>query len=223
MRVSEKSLELNLGAELLWHLRHKWRLEKAYLRGLTQREERREGVDFAAHLSPSARIFAFQFKAPKDRHEGSSYRYTLVRYQHEQLHSLGIACPGSVFYVFPFYVTFEKLQIDVPKLMNDTWLLDVASMGVSGLFGKWKTRTITCTPWHATVNPEYQTVRSNEYLPLPQGGIRPDQFKEWYEGFRRLGVSEPSNAEDGRRSIRSPWLARGLRVIIASPAETTSS
>src|SRR6266446_789554 len=48
MKVSEKSLELNLGAELLNYLRSKWGLKKAYLRGLTQREERSEGVDFFA-------------------------------------------------------------------------------------------------------------------------------------------------------------------------------
>ena len=42
-------------------------MHKAYLRGLTQTEERQEGVDFFAELSPATRIFAFQFKAPKGR------------------------------------------------------------------------------------------------------------------------------------------------------------
>jgi hypothetical protein len=50
MKVSEKSLELNVGAELLASLRSTPRFTKAYLRGLTQREERQEGVDFFARL-----------------------------------------------------------------------------------------------------------------------------------------------------------------------------
>jgi hypothetical protein len=88
MKISEKSLELNLGAELLNLLRGPWGMPKAYLRGLTQREERQQGVDFVAQLDPMTRIFAFQFKAPKGRHDGTPYRYTLVREQHDLLHAL---------------------------------------------------------------------------------------------------------------------------------------
>lgn len=51
MKVSEKSLELNVGAELLGLLRGPWGLSKAYLRGLTQEEENQEGVDFFVQLS----------------------------------------------------------------------------------------------------------------------------------------------------------------------------
>ena len=46
MKVSEKSLELNVGAELLAMMRGPWGMPKAYLRGLTQREEKQQGVDF---------------------------------------------------------------------------------------------------------------------------------------------------------------------------------
>ncbi len=48
MRVSEKSLELNLGAELLDLIRNQWGMPKAYLRGLTQKEEGREGINLFA-------------------------------------------------------------------------------------------------------------------------------------------------------------------------------
>ena len=67
VKVSEKSLELNVGAELLDMLRGRLGMHKAFLRGLTQTEERQEGVDFFVELSPATRIFAFQFKAPKGR------------------------------------------------------------------------------------------------------------------------------------------------------------
>src|SRR5207249_2801844 len=104
MKVSEKSLELNLGAEVLYFMRNGWGMPKAYLRGLTQREEKQEGVDFFAQLDPGTRLFAFQFKAPKGRVDGAPYRYTLVRDQHNALFSLAQSFPNSVFYVLPFYV-----------------------------------------------------------------------------------------------------------------------
>ena len=59
MKVSEKSLELNVGAELLTRMRGPLNMPKAYLRGLTQREEHRTGVDFFARLPDGTRIFAF--------------------------------------------------------------------------------------------------------------------------------------------------------------------
>jgi hypothetical protein len=144
MKVSEKSLELNVGSELLGMIRGSWGMPKAYLRGLTQREEKQEGVDFFMQLSPTARIFAFQFKAPKGRKEGTPYRYTLVSEQHELLHALAVTSPGSVYYVLPFYVTHTKLRRDVPNLIQDTWLLPISPMRTSDVFGGQKTKTIRC-------------------------------------------------------------------------------
>jgi len=121
MKVSEKSLELNVGAELLNLFRGPWGMPKAYLRGLTQREEKQEGVDFFVQLDPATRVFAFQFKAPRGRAERVPYKYTLVREQHQMLVELAELSPSSVFYVFPFYVTPAKLQKNVPQLISETW------------------------------------------------------------------------------------------------------
>ena len=120
MKVSEKSLELNVGAELLTLMRKQPGMQKAYLRGLTQAEENQEGVDFFAQLDPAIRVFAFQFKAPKGRIELAPYRYTLKREQHSPLFDLAQLSPRSVFYVFPFYITPEKLHQYVPNLAQDT-------------------------------------------------------------------------------------------------------
>ena len=79
-KVSEKSLELNVGAELLNVMRRRWRMPKTYLRGLTQAEEHDEGVDFFVMLPRSTRIFAFQFKAPKGQGgDITPYRFTIQR------------------------------------------------------------------------------------------------------------------------------------------------
>ncbi len=83
MQVTEKSLELNVGAELLGLVRGTWGVPKAYRTGLTQQEEKQEGVDFFVQLNPATRLFAFQFKAPKGKAEASPYRHTLVREQHD--------------------------------------------------------------------------------------------------------------------------------------------
>lgn len=100
MKVSEKCLELNIGAELLGLLRNSWGMPKAYLRGLTQREESQQGVDVFVHLDPATHIFAFQFKAPQGAVDASPYRYTLMRDQHDLLFMLSQLSPNSVFYVF---------------------------------------------------------------------------------------------------------------------------
>ena len=128
MKVSEKSLELNVGAELLMLMRGPWGMPRAYLRGLTQREESQEGVDFFLQLPPGTRIFAFQFKAPKGRREGEPYRFTIQRRQHETLSQLAAGSAGNVFYVLPYFVLAVKLQRYVPCLLRDTWFLPVGSM-----------------------------------------------------------------------------------------------
>ena len=123
MKVSEKSLELNVGAELVSRLRGPVNMPKAYLRGLTQREESRSGVDFFARLPHSRRVFAFQFKAPRGPSDDPPYRFTLSRAQHGLLYALAQQDPDGVHYVFSFYVSAQKSVRDVPNLAQDTWLL----------------------------------------------------------------------------------------------------
>ena len=211
MKVSEKSLELNVGAELLALLRGPWGMPKAYLRGLTQREESQEGVDFFAQLSPRTRIFAFQFKAPKGRREREPYRFTIQSRQHEKLAALARGSAGDVFYVLPYYVLPAKLQRYVPRLLRDTWFLPVGSMRGTDPFGTYETRTMSCERGLASINPDYELRRVEELE--PGDGIPTGQFAEWYANF---------HAQTGERAFRGkrkdPWFVRGLRVAIVQPA-----
>src|SRR5260370_40745168 len=125
-------------------MRNQWKMPKVYLRGLTQREERQEGVDFFAQLDPAIRLFAFQFKAPKGTADGGPYRYTLMRYQHRVLLRLARRAPQNVFYVLPFYVTTAKLQKDVPTLARDTWLLRIAQTPTAEVFGAAQSKVMLC-------------------------------------------------------------------------------
>jgi len=210
LKVSEKSLELNVGAELLGFLRHNWGMPKAYLRGLTQREEKLEGVDFFAHLDPATRIFAFQFKAPKGTMDAPPYRYTLKRRQHDLLFSLAKDAPGSVFYVFPYYVTPVKLHQDVPDLAKDTWLLDLHQIETAALFGNAETKTIRCTGCRAEANPTYEMSPLRDILP---SGMPVQKFASWYGQYRNF----PMHDTDQPTRQRDSWIARGLRVAIVLP------
>ena len=211
MKVSEKSLELNVGAELLALLRGPWGMPKAYLWGLTQREESQEGVDFFAQLSPGTRIFAFQFKAPKGRWEGEPYRFTIQRRQHQKLAALAGGSAGDVFYVLPYYVLPVKLQRYVPRLLRDTWFLPVGSMRGTDPFGTYETRTMRCERGLASINPDYE-LRGVEQLE-PGDGIPTGQFAEWYANLHA------QTDERGFRGKRKDlWLVRGLRVAIVEPA-----
>lgn len=211
MKVSEKSLELNIGAELLTLMRGPWRMPKAYLRGLTQREESQEGVDFFAQLPRATRVYAFQFKAPKGRHEGEPYRFTIQRRQHGKLHALARNSRGGVYYVLPYYVSPAKLEWDVPHLLRDTWMLSVSGMRVVDVFGTCKSRTVRCSGGMASVNPDYALQRGFDMEPDP--GIPVRQFAEWYGSLR--------DEDDGVMNAgvrRSPWLVRGLRVVVVPAA-----
>ena len=211
MKVSEKSLELNVGAELLMLLRGPWGMRKAYLRGLTQREESQEGVDFFAELAPGTMLFAFQFKAPKGDREWEPYRFTIQRRQHENLSALAGRSAGNVFYVFPYYVSSDKLQDDVPDLLSDTWLLEVGGMNGASLFGRHRSKTVRCEAGIASINPEYKLRRVREVE--PGEGIPARRFAEWY-----AELHAGSDEQEIRGKRKNPWLVRGLRVAIVQPA-----
>lgn len=211
MKVSEKSLELNVGAELLTLFRTYWGMPKAYLRGLTQREERQEGVDFFVQLNPATRVFAFQFKAPKGAVDAVPYRYTLRREQHDLLYQLAQCSPRSVFYVFPYYITVAKLHQDVPDLIKDTWVLGLDGMPAATVFGTAATRTIRCEAGLATVNPDYEISRLRDIS--PPRGVPATEFASWYARYREVA----GYFEDRPRHRRDPWLARWLRVAIVLP------
>jgi hypothetical protein len=203
-------LELNLATEILNLLRNQWGFPKAYLRGLTQREEKQEGVDFFAQLNPQARLFAFQFKAPRGKSEATPYRFSLIREQHEALFTLAQLTANSVFYVFPYYVTTAKLQEDVPTLITDTWLLDIKQMPTAQIFGTTNSKIVRCEGNKAEINPEYGMHRPEDVAlraAIAGAGVTAPEFARWYSQFQ---LSLPV----GRRS---PWPKRGLRIAIALP------
>ena len=219
MKVSEKSLELNVGAELLDMLRWRLGMHTAYLRGLTQREESREGVDFFAELSPATRIFAFQFKAPKGQWgDILPYRFTIQRHQHTALSSLASNWPEAVHYVLPFYVRPAKLRYEVPHLLWDTWLLPVAATLGTDVFRRYESRTVRCTRGVASINPDFELQRAAE---IELGRDRPGLDRRVQSGpAARLDTGQSvfiARKENVYRNVRSGQTAS----LCSDPEPTT--
>ena len=102
MKVSEKSLELNVGAELLTRMRGPLNMPKAYLRGLTQAggtQDRSGLLRSAAGRHPNICVSVQGTQRPSD---DLPYTFTLGRDQHSSLNNLAVQEPGAVYYVSVF-------------------------------------------------------------------------------------------------------------------------
>lgn len=215
MKISEKTLELNVGAELLNLYRIDCGWSKTYLQGLTQRQESQKGVDFFAQLSPDVHIAAFQFKAPRGTDDLIPYKFRIQEKQHSNLRRLAKRYKKSVYYVLPFYASHCKLQKDLPHLLHrDTRFLPVEHMETSDVFGDLKSRTVRCDRSYAYINPEYRlfNVRQLEGL-FTEAGIPVREFVNWYYESLRLPESH-HEVETSQLQRKNPWLFRGLKVVI---------
>ena len=126
MRLSEKTLELNICAQVAGYVfwPHAFPGHHLIWFGLTQRQEAEAGYD--AWTRVGGRLLLLQFKASK-RRIGPSRRFTL---DHDQLRNLRNRVRQhrrSVFYVFPLVGTSRELAGN-PDLIPQTWLLDVAGL-----------------------------------------------------------------------------------------------
>ena len=127
--VSEKSLELNVCAELLQHIRSWPGCERALWLGLTQAQERRRGIDeLIRNVGPGFSLM-LQFKAPwPSSVVDDLYKFSINERQHEALGQLADEYPEAVYYVFPLYSEWTKADQHAPDLAQDTWLVPVSSI-----------------------------------------------------------------------------------------------
>ena len=132
--VSEKSLELNVCAELLQYIRS-WRgCQKALWLGLTQRQERRTGLDELIRNVGDGFSLMLQFKAPWPTSVVDNlYKFSINERQHGALEQLASQYPRAVYYVFPLYSQWIKADQHAPDLAQDTWLVPVSSMPLAML------------------------------------------------------------------------------------------
>lgn len=124
--VSEKTLELNICAEILSLIRSSPNCRAAFWIGMKQDQEARNGLDELISKLPNGMHLALQFKAPRSRPPNQMpYRFTINDRQNGNLLRLATRRPDAVYYVFPHYNTFIKMHSHSPVLLSDTYFLRV--------------------------------------------------------------------------------------------------
>lgn len=122
MRISEKTVELNICAQINQNLRR-----RILWFGLTQAQEAISGFDAATRLG--GRILLFQFKASNiTMTRTGARRFRLEHHQLQTLINRVNRYRRSVFYVFPLIGDTLELQRTNGDFYNNTWLLDVANL-----------------------------------------------------------------------------------------------
>ncbi len=204
--VSEKSLELNVCTEMLQSLRTYPPYQKATWVGLTQREERQEGLDAKIQNAPGVALM-LQFKSPwVSSQVDRVYEFSINKKQHEALERLG--CQDAVYYVFPLYSKWWKVDKNAPDLLQDTWLVPVSCIPSTNLIRDSTQIEVTKLTasrikvwgdpnWEPTCN----AINARDYFQMRSGslsdviGIQPAQLREWIDGweitalrFTSLGV-----------------------------------
>ena len=194
--VSEKSLELNVCAEMLQHIRHWPGCFGAVWLGMTQRQERQNGLDELICNTPGLSLM-LQFKSPwANSRVDYLYRFSINREQHNVLENLAIQYPDSVYYVFPLYSKWTKVYRDAPSLAKDTWLIPVSCISLdtsdtrstlvvnlirinSQIFVMGSFLEATCEPINAR---EFIFERHRDQLVDPRMfGVPSIQLREWLQ------------------------------------------
>lgn len=209
-QVSEKTLEINICAELLDLIRQEPGCEKAWLYGLTQRQEGQLGFDECVAGVPCGFFEVYQFKAPWPSRLGQiPYRFTINERQQECLLWLAKKFPDSVLYVFPFYNQLSKVSEDSPELLTDTWFARVIDVGILRDRNSGRHRVDCYDNGTAIINSESKEIKlyNQRQLKLDyrdmQGrrSIGSNELKQWLRKVLR-----------DERKYR--WMTRGLHIVV---------
>ena len=133
--ISEKSLELNVCAEFLQYIRSWPGCARALWFGLTQAQERLDGIDEYIRNVGGGTALMLQFKSPWYSSSTSLYKFSINEEQHRAMERLATLRGDSVYYVFPLYNRWSKADSHAPDLAQDTWLVPVSSIPYSTLVG----------------------------------------------------------------------------------------
>ncbi len=165
LRISEKTLELNICAEVLQYIRHVPGCSQSFWIGMKQDQEARLGLDELIHNVPAGMHLALQFKAPNSEPQNQvPYRFTINDRQNRNLMRLASIRPDAAYYVFPHYNSFTKMRTDSPALLQDTWLLkvyDLRNLPVST--NRQGTHSVRTTPPSALVRSDPVTVNISKH------------------------------------------------------------
>lgn len=122
MRLSEKTLELNICAQMSGLLKHHWNL---FWFGLTQKQEAKAGFDACTKFG--GQLLIFQFKASNHVLRSGKRKFLLPHYQFNALKKISESLARSVFYAFPLVGNTLDVKKN-PDLLSQTWLLDLTTV-----------------------------------------------------------------------------------------------
>ena len=211
--ISEKSLELNVCAEFLQYIRSWPGCARALWFGLTQAQERQDGIDEYIRNVGGGLALMLQFKAPWYSSSADLYRFSINEEQHDALEQLSSIRGDSVYYVFPLYNKWHKADSHAPDLSQDTWLVPIASIPSSTLVGS---SPPSPTTHRVDVERSASGIRFTAHSPEVTGvGINAKQFFEQQSlGDQRLG----DQMKDGVAGIPSDLLREWLSGLASSNA-----
>lgn len=192
-RVSEKTLELNICAEVLQHIRGMPGCQRAFWISMKQQQEAKLGIDELVSNVPAGLHLALQFKAPRpEPPDQIPYRFTINDRQNSNLLRLASIRPDAVYYIFPHYNTFTKMRLHSPTLLRDTWALKVVNLrGMPRSTNSMGTHVVNTDPPNALVLSEPMQLEianitevieglfSRDYPPLESRLISHTALKEW--------------------------------------------
>lgn len=198
-RVSEKTLELNICAEILQCIRGMPGCQRAFWIGMKQRQEAKLGIDELISSVPAGLHLALQFKAPSPEPPNQiPYRFTINDRQNGSLLKLASSWPDAVYYIFPHYNTFTRMRLHSPTLLRDTWVLKVDNLrGMPRSTNSMGTHVVTSYPPNAIVLSQpieleiasignvIENLFGRDYPPLESRLISHTALKEWLQGLMR--------------------------------------
>lgn len=126
IEVSEKTLEMNINAEILAWIRRLRGCEQAFIVGMKQSQEARNGIDSLLSNVPKGRHLLLQYKAPHALPAGGNpYKFSLSARQYANLARMASLKPRAVFYVLPHLNQVADLRASSPDFLSATWFLSV--------------------------------------------------------------------------------------------------
>lgn len=155
MRLSEKTLEINICSQMSALLKRKQNL---FWFGLTQKQEAKAGFDVCTKFG--GRLLIFQFKASNHVLKSGQRKLLVPHYQFKNLKRIAGSSVRSVFYAFPMVGNTLEMQKD-PDLLHQTWLLDLTRVpqlspptSVHGLLRKNGCHNVYVLPRQAEIHSE---------------------------------------------------------------------
>ncbi|MGY5144191.1 MAG: hypothetical protein ACW9XH_06885 [Candidatus Nitrosopumilus sp. bin_32a] len=133
MNTNEKTMELNLTAEILQGIRRT--NPNAYANGFTIRNEKKHGLDVSFGNVNSNHMTGIQFKAAKS-HRSGIYRFEInnntendqhLKLFYYAMYTVFFPQLPKVFYFFPLIHTVDELESESPNYLSETYVFSPLS------------------------------------------------------------------------------------------------